>query len=275
MPADITWSLSGVDTVRWNVQAGSLWRPPVAVRRSVLSIPGRHGSVASTRPPVFDEPVVSLELRCKGVMSSLEAAYNELQALLTAPGLVLGRTSGGITTSAPVELASISPGQFIADVLADMSVQLAVPGVFFRGASVDSPLELVTSGEVVTLAGLSAGTAPVGDEVLRIRGGGTSVSVVDNVSGTGVSWSGTALGTNYVFIDMATLTARRSASGTDWTSGGTSESGGLSYPAPGPLQIWPRMAAADPAVRAAQVTVTGVGFDGTTSLTVRAAPAYL
>lgn len=273
--ADITWLLSSVDTKRWNVQAGSLWRPPVAVRRSVLSIPGRHGSVASTRPPVFDEPVVALELRCKGVMSTLEAAVNEVQALLSAPGLTLGRSSGGLVTSAPVELVSISPSQFVADTFADVSVQLAVPGVFLRSASVDSTPEVVTTGEVVSLPGLAVGTGPVGDAVLRIRGAATSVSVVDVVSGTGISWTGTLLATEYLYLHPATATATRSTSSTAWDWTVTDVSGGLSYPAPGLLQIWPRMTAADPAAKSARVTVTGTGFDGTTALTVRAQPAYL
>lgn len=273
--ADITWLLSGVDTKRWSIQAGSLWRPPVAVRRSVLTVPNRHGTVRTSRPPVFEEPVVSLEMRCKGVMSSLEAAYNELQSLLTAPGLVLGRSSGGITTSAPVEFVTASPGQFIADTIADISVQLAVPGVFLRTTSVDSTPEVVTTGEVVSLPGLAAGTAPVGDAVLRFRGAATSVSIVDVVSGTGISWTGTLTNSQFLFLHPATATARRSSSSADWASGGTDVSGGLSYPAPGLLQIWPRMAAADPAVRAASVTVTGAGFDANTALTVRAQPAYL
>lgn len=272
--ADITWLLSSVDTKRWNVQAGSLWRPPVARRRSVLSIPGRHGTVATTRPPVFDEPVVALELRCKGVMSTLEAAVNEVQALLSAPGLTLGRSSGGVVTSAPVELVSISPGQFVADTLADVSVQLAVPGVFLRSTSVDSTPEPVTSGEVVSLPGLAVGTAPVGDVVLRVRGAATSVSIVDVVSGTGISWTGTLTNSQFLFLHPATASARI-ATAADWASGGTDVSGSLSYPAPGLLQVWPRMAAADPAVRAASVTVTGADFDANTTVTVRAQPAYL
>lgn len=274
MSADITWTLAGIDTRRWLIQAGSLWRPAVAVRRSVLTIPGRHGVVRTPRPPVFEEPVVSLEMRCKGVMSSLEAAYNELQALLTAPGLVLGRTSGGITTSAPVEFVTASPGQFIADTLADISVQLAVPGVFLRSASVDSTPEVVTTGEVVTLAALGAGTAPVSDAVLRFRGAATSVTIVDVTSGTGISWTGSLSNSQFLFLHPATASARIGTA-SDWASGGTDASGGLSYPAPGLLQIWPRMLAADPAARAARVTVTGAGFDANTTLTVRAQPAYL
>ena len=274
MSADITWTLAGIDTRRWLIQAGSLWRPAVAVRRSVLTIPGRHGVARTPRPPVFEEPVVSLEMRCKGVMSSLEAAYNELQSLLTAPGLVLGRTSGGITTSAPVEFVTANPGQFIADTLADISVQLAVPGVFLRSASVDSTPEVVTTGEVVTLAALGAGTAPVSDAVLRFRGAATSVSIVDVTSGTGISWTGTLSNSQFLFLHPATASARIGTA-SDWASGGTDASGGLSYPAPGLLQIWPRMLAADPAARAARVTVTGAGFDANTTLTVRAQPAYL
>jgi hypothetical protein len=274
MSADITWTLAGIDTRRWLIQAGSLWRPAVAVRRSVLTVPNRHGVTRTPRPPVFEEPVVSLEMRCRGVMSSLEATYNELQSLLTSPGLVLGRTSGGITTSSPVEFVTATPGQFIADTLADISVQLAVPGVFFRAASVDSAPEGVTTGEVVSLPGLAVSTGPVGDAVLRFRGAATSVSIVDVVSGTGISWTGALTGSQFLFLHPATATARI-ATASDWSTGGTDVSGGLSYPAPGLLQIWPRMAVADPAVRAASVTVTGAGFDGTAALTVRAQPAYL
>lgn len=274
MPADITWSLSGVDTVRWNVQAGSLWRPPVTVRRSVLTVPGRHGSLPTARPPVFEEPTVTLELLCLGAMASLEAAVNEAQALLSAPGLVLGRSSGGVVTSAPAALVSISPGDFFADRAARVTAMLAVPGVFLRGASADSASAVVPA--TVALPALAAGTAPVGDAVLRVKGPFSALDATDPVSGTGISWSGAALNaTTYLYIDLATLTARTSTSSAAWETGGADVSGGLSYPAAGPLQIWPRMAAADPAVRSASLVVTATGADATTALVVRAAPAYL
>jgi hypothetical protein len=274
--ADITWSLSGVDTRRWNVQAGSLWRPPVGVRLTQIDIPGRHGTVA-TGLPVFDAPQINLELLCKAAtQAALEAASVELVGLLAAPGLLLGRSSGGTVTDASARFMSMSPGQFFPDASARFSVILDAPGVFFRSTSVDSTPEIVVSPEVVSLPGLAVGNAPVSDAVLRIRGAGTSVSVVDGVSGTGISWSGTALtGSDYLYLHADTLTARRSTSSMDWASGGTDVSGGVSYPAAGPLQLWPRMAALDPAARAVTVTVTGSGFDATTALTVRARPAYL
>jgi len=274
--ADITWLLSGVDTRRWRVQAGSMWRPPVGVRLAQIDIPGRHGTVA-TGLPVFDTPTVNLELLCKATtQAALESASLELIGLLAAPGLLLGRSSGGIVTDAPARFVSMSPGEFLGDTYARFSVILDVPTVFFRSASVDSTPEVVTSGEVVSLAGLAVGNAPVGDAVLRVRGAGTAVTVIDVVSGTGISWSGTALaGTDYLFLHTSTLTARRSTSSSAWASGGTDVSGGVSYPAAGPLQLWPRMTALDPAARTCSVTVTGSAFDATTALTVRARPAYL
>lgn len=274
--ADVGWSLSGIDTERWRVQAGSLWRPPVTVRRDVLTIPSRHGVVVTGKPPVFEEPTVTLELLCEGVQADLEALANELTGILAMPGLTLGRYSGGLVTSAAAQLVSISPGEFVPDIGAFFTASLAVPGVFLRGPSADSAPVVVTSGAVVTVATLAGSTAPIADTILRVRGSATSVQIVDPVTLTGLSWAGTALApTEYLFLDAATLTARRSASATDWTTGGTVVTGQISYPGVGPLQAWPRMEGADPSDRRVKLTVTGTGFDATTALAVRARPAYL
>lgn len=274
--ADIGWSLSGIDAVRWRVQGGSLWRPPITVRRDVLTIPGRHGVVVTGRPPVFEEPTVTLELLCEGGQTALENLANELVGILAMPGLTLGRYSGGLVTSAAAQLVSISTGEFVPDIGAFFTVALAVPGVFLRGALADAAATVVTSGDTVTIATLAGSTAPIADAILRFRGGAASVQITDVVTGTGLSWAGPALASgDFLFIDAATLTARRSTSATEWTTGGDDVTGQLGYPGPGPLQAWPRMEGADPADRRVKVTVTGTGFTATTALAVRARPAYL
>lgn len=273
--ADIGWSLNGVDAYRWRVQHGSIWRLPVSRRRSVLTIPGHHGSIPTGAPPVYEEASASLEMLCKGEMVDLEAATNELYGIVTTPGLVLGRYSGGLETSAPAEFVSISPGQFTPDVGAFFTVLLAVPGVFMRGASADSVPVVVTSGATVTIATLAGSTAPVPDATLRLEGPATSVAAVDPVNGTGLSWTGVLSAGEYLFLDAQGLTARISSTATDWTAGGTDETSGLDYPPAGPLQIQPRMEGSDPADRRCKLTITGTGFTAATELTVRAAPSYL
>jgi len=273
---DIGWSLSGIDAVRWRVQGGSLWRPPVTVRRDTLTIPGRHGVVVTGRPPVFEEPTVTLELLCEGAQDDLEALANELVGILAMPGLTLGRYSGGLVTSAAAQLVSINPGEFVPDVGAFFTVALAIPGVFLRAASADSAPVVVTTGTTVTLTTLAGSTAPIADAILRLRGPATAVQVVDVVTGTGLSWAGSALASgDYLFLNAATLTARRSTDANAWTAGGSDVTGELDYPGPDPLQAWPRMEGANPADRRVKLTVTGTGFAGTTALAVRAQPAYL
>lgn len=269
------WSLSGVDTARWSIRSGSTWRAPVQVRTQSLEIPGQHGTVPIGLP-VFEVPQVSLDLKCGlGTQATVESISNELLGLLGAPGLTLGRDSGGVVTSAVPRLLAVSLGEFIWNNSARFTALLDVPGVFFRAASADSTPTVVVDGTTYTIATLAAGTAPVTDGVLRFLGPLTAVTVLDPVSGTSVTWTGSLTGGNYLFLHPATMVARTSATSTLWASGGTDVSGGMSRAPSGSLQIWPRMVAADPAVRSSRLTVTGTGFTGATALTVRAQPAYL
>ncbi|MDF2805469.1 MAG: hypothetical protein K0S43_415 [Cellulosimicrobium sp.] len=277
MVDEITWSLSGVDTIRWGLQSVSMWRPPVGVRRRSFEVPGRHG-VIPVGLPVFDEPTVSLTMWCHATtQDALEVATMELVALLTAPGLTLGRTSGDVVASAPAQLVSVTPDEFTTGAEATFEVVLAVPGVFLRAEAVTGPdVALATpGGQDVPVAALAAATGPTTDAVLRVTGPATSVAFVDVVSGTGLSWAGALTAGQYLFLDAGALTARRSSSDADWASGGTAVSGALDTPAAGALQLWPRMAAADPAVRAVTVRASGTGWGAGTALAVRAAPAYL
>lgn len=269
------WSLSGVDTARWNLRKGSTWRAPIQVRTKSLDIPEEHG-VVPVGLPVYEAPQVSLDLKCgTGSQDTVESVSNELIGLLTAPGLVLGRESGGIVTSAVPRLVGISLGEFIWNHSARFTALLEIPGVFFRATSIDVGPTVVATGNTYTLAGLGVGTAPITDALLRFTGPLTAVTVTDPVSGTTVSWTGSLTAGNYLFLNPSTMKARISNSSTAWTSGGSDVSGTMSRGPAGRLQIWPRMAASDPSVRQARLTVTGTGFTGATALTVRAQPAYL
>lgn len=273
--ADISWLVRGVDTRRWHVQAGSNHTSDVGVRIAQVDIPNRHGVVVDELD-TFEPVTLQLEFLLKGVMTSLKAAEVELKRALHAPGLVVALDAGGLAVSAPAKCLGLSQGEFVPDASARFTAQVLVPGGMLRGAQTDYDAGVVTSGLEVAVPAAAAGSAPVADAVVRVRGALSAVSLVDIVSGTGMSWSGTALtGADYLYLDAARATARVSTSSTAWASGGTDVSGGISFPALGLLQLWPGPSAADVAVGECSVTVTGTGFDGTTGLVFRVSPAYL
>lgn len=271
------WYVSGVDASLWRVQRGALWRPSVTVRRQVVEVPGRHGSLSTRRPPVFDEPTLSLRFApLHSSQVDLEDAVNELTAILSGPDVSVRRVSGGVDVSAGVELVSIAnekPGPIP---YASVDAVFSVPGVFFRGPVSVSGEVSVSHGAVVSVAHLAVGSGPVGDAVLRFRGPLTSVEVSDVATGTGISWEGSLTGDQYLYLHPGSLTARRSASSSAWVAGGTDVTGGVDYPPVGVLQAWPTVVdVAEPGVRDVRLRVEGNGFGGSSSLVVRGAPAYL
>lgn len=254
-----------------------MWRPPVSVRRNVVTVPGRHGSLPTRRPPVFEEPTISAVFQplVQG-QGRLEDAVNELTAVLSEPGVALTRVSGGLETSAEVELVSVSPSSFAPGVFAEVEVLFSVPGVFFRGPVSVSGEVSVSHGATVSVSHLGVGSGPVGDVVLRFRGPLTSVGVTDEATGTGISWEGSLSEDQFLFLHPGSLTARRSTGSSAWASGGTDVTGGVDYPPSGVLQAWPVMVdSSEPGVRDVRLRVEGNGFGSSSSLVVRGAPAYL
>ena len=98
------------------------------------------------------------------------------------------------------------------------------------------------------------GDAPITDAIIRCPKGVTSVSVSDPVTGTGVTWQGTANSSAYTFLDAGNARAWQAASDSQWSPAGTDVTGGLDYPAAGMLQCWP-----DPVSNAYRLTskITG------------------
>ena len=268
------WLIRGVGAGSgWKLSRGSMWRPPVSVRRNMLTVPGGHGNVVMGLP-IFEEPIVALEFAQTGYasQSAVEAAQNDLIALLAAPGLTVTRVAGSLSLTAPARLTSFSPDTLSYGRGALAKASLAIPSVFLKGASSDLNPGAASFTDF-NFATLAAGNAPVTDAIARFSGPGTGANISDTVSGTGLSWTGTLASGSYLYLDAANVQAWTSTSATQWTKGGTDVSGGLSYPVAGPLQIWPIMSASDPAVRVTKVTVTGSG--GITGFMLRAAPSYL
>jgi len=270
----MTYAINGVADSRWTVLSATTWRPPVTVGGSVVAVPGRHGVIRPSLPR-FEEPTVTIQLAFNGTTSQLEAFYAELVSLLTAPGLVLTRKDDGGDRAAAARLVTITEPEFYHGRAAIVTAVLAIPGVFFRGASTDSSTIFLTSGTTMEIATLAGSTAPVTDAVLRLNGPITSFSITDVVTGTGLSWALDNVATGaYLYLDAGSLQAWKSTSASQWTPGGTDVTSGLDYPAAGPLQLFPRMQSANPTDRRVKVLINGSGFATSSAMVVRAAPAY-
>lgn len=230
--------VNGVDLDRWAVMAGSTYRPPVSVSRSLVEVGSVHG-VRSVGLPVYGEPQVVLNLApgFDARTGVVDQDLADLSALLASPSLVLRRVieDASRTEEAAADLVSISPGEVPVFGYTHYTAALAIPGVFFRDVA---PTDAAVAAGTVAVPTL-AGSAPIGDAVVRFAVGASRPSLLDVLSGTGVSVDYVAAATEYVYIDCAELTAWRTSSATQWTPGGTDVSGVVDFPAPGPLQLWP------------------------------------
>lgn len=273
----MTWLVNGINLTRWCWLKTSLWRPPASVRRVTVTPPRRHGTIAAGSV-VFDEPQLTFEMIIRrNSQQELEEATNDLLGLLSSPSITITRVSANITSSAPARLVSISPGDYQTGAYAKFTAVYAIPTVFFREPNYDSETITLTTNmvnrEIISLRG---STAPINDAIIRVRGPLSWFKITDTASSTGVEWAGSPLvATEYLFIDLENLTARKSISPFVWDAGGTDVTGGIDYPAQGPLQLWATMQSGDPSTRVVLVNVTGAGFDATTAMTIRGGRAYL
>ena len=276
----IEWRINGVGADRLGVQMrGTLWRPPIAVRRHPVGIPGAHGEL-SAGLPVFDAPTLPLEVRHLGsTVEQLDAAASAMVALVSQPTLVLSRvvtSPDGVesVTSAPADLVSVAWGDFFFSAIAKATILLAIPGVFLRApASNSGSVPLSAASQTVEVASLAGSSGAITQGVVRVRGPLTSLSLTCPRSGTGLSWAGSLTSTQHLYLDIATLRAWKTTSESLWAPGGTDESARVDYPPAGQLQVWPRVTA-DSTVVELLVAVAGQSAE-TTAMVVRAGRSFL
>lgn len=254
---------------RWLVTAGTFFRPPVTVRSSLVTIPGRHGAVP-VGGVVFDEPQVQIVLTPNTITTgeNLDLLMADLAALLAAPSLTLRRTAEGRVEEAAARLVSITPEEtFKEGVFASVVAVLALPGVFFRDQATTDVA--VAAGSSVNVAGL-AGSGPIVDAILRwgpgAMAGAVTKALTDVATGTGVTIDYAPAASEYLYLRLPDLRAWSTTSSTAWAPAGTNRTALADHPGPGPLQLWPTL----PASGARQLLVTA-----SHAVTIRARRAWL
>lgn len=283
---DLVWKINGFELPgqfgRAFATQATLWRPDgtTAVRRQ-FSIPGVHG-VKEYGNPTWDEPKVVIVARFRyPTQAELEAAVNNWVALLTQPTVTLTRVSGGVTASAQTKLISLSHDDYISgppEYLARITVVFGIPGVFLTGPTVVSADIGFTANLVLAeIPELSGSTGAIVGSKIRVTGALDQVEILDPNTGTGIYWDHAtelvAAG-QYLFLDVETLQARISSSSGDWVTGGTDVTSGVSFPANGPLQIWPSISGTIDN-RKALFNASGGGRDSNTKLAFRAGRSFL
>ena len=254
-----------------------MWRPDVAAVRSPVVAPGRHGSIEAGLP-VFGEPKLKIAITARsGTEASLEVAAGRLSALFTAPTLEVTRTHGATVASVSARLESIAYSGFLWGRRSTMTVTLALPGVFFTdvaGASIHqiAPWAGTTAG--VDIPHLGNSTAPISDAMVRVKGPAKDVTVRDDASGTGIDWMGTVAAGTYLYLSPRLARAWTAATDTVWEPGGTDATSGLSWPAPGVLQLWPTVASLSTRTTVA-FTASASSRTTSSAIAIRASKMYL
>lgn len=274
----MTYRIEGVDGP-WTVLSGTMYRPPVTVRRASVYLPGQHGSMPAGGV-LFDEPILTFEFLVEGATpAALELNVQSFVSLLSRPGdLVVTRLVGGQTHEASGRLVSMSDPEFYpAGNAVVIDVTVALPGVFFRppAPSTSTLIEAGMSVSGAPVSSVTGSTAPVTDAVVRVTGPLTYIQVTDDLTGTGLSWAGTLTASQYVYLDAGALTARVSTSSSAWSSGGSVANSGLDYPPAGPLVLWTGPHEGDVTDRRATISLTGTGMTSATAVAVRARRSYL
>lgn len=281
----IRYRLNGVelDTENTVVTLGSTFLAGIETSRTVVGVPGMHGTVPANPLPLFNERQVTIRIGVGG--GEYYGETMRIARLCCTPNTVLSRTVDGVEQEAVAELVSLqADGDETLGRYSAYTAAFALPGVWWRSPTALTMELPLTGGEItppvgpaitngkgwwtralgepdnspsalanfVTMAlgpkddspsllytGIPEGffgDAPIPDAILRFPATATFATFTDPVSGTGVSWQGTA-GSGYTYLDTSSLTAWRSADADAW-DGGTAV-GGVDYPAPGPLHINP------------------------------------
>lgn len=235
-PDDITYRLDSGDLARFDLQASTWWAAGWSARGEQLTYPGRHGNAAPAKPAVWDPQPLQLDMLLQEPsQAQLQAVMTELTGLVAQGGpRTLRRVSAGEVTEQPCRVVSFQPGEFVVGRYAQVSVTVELMGPFWRAPSTtDRAVPAGTS----TLP--RTGTAPVTDAIVRFAGPSSGAhTVTEGVWGTGITWTGSLVSGQHVFIDPRAMRSWLGASG-DWTRQWRSldASTGLAPATAGPLAL--------------------------------------
>lgn len=269
-----TYLLDGVDVREWTYLFDNLTHSELSVRSQQLEIPGRSGNLhVPSKWTVLDAPVLELVLAPAAQSAGeLEESLNRLQAILLDPNLRVVRCRPFGDESRPQ--LTVTRGELVnakatkEDAMAGRwgrwNLKIRLPEVAWR--DLKPKIVHVLPGENVRVNGF-AGTLPVDDLRIHVRGPLTSIGVTDLVTSTGVTWVGSLGDKEILTIDMGMLSASVTADEGEVRS----VTGGLDYPTSGRLVL-----GLDPKTRKQRVCLTLTGNEvGKTDVSLEGRRAWM
>lgn len=253
---------------------GTEYAPALSPRRDVVELPGAHGSLPLWRDPL-SEITVNLVVRVlRGAsQDTLRQRWNTLINLLgtgTNQPIQLTRIRGEHEDTAEAQLLTTNAPPFDASQpWLEIQIVLTIPAGVWGSDFIEQDLDL-DEDEQDSDIGL-ASSMPVSDLMIRVAGPLSTITIEDNVSGTGFEWGGNVVvpASGYLIIDSRTMRAYI-RDNDDWEASGTDVSGTLAFTGYGPLTLTARTTGEG---KETSLSVSSSGTAGGSALTIRAMPA--
>lgn len=206
------YALNGVDLDqpgKWRVMQGTLLPAIPEPRLTSTEVPFRSGVIdgAGGKVDTFKVTVVFMvEGESRG---DLDRNWQALMARLRNSGQLARlqhRPTGGAPKEAVVRLVSVSQPQWrYGEWAIDTTVVFeAVEGAWKDETAIEVPL--------TDLSRLSGGSAPITDALLKLTPTGNTCTIVDQASGTSLTWRGTMEPSQRLLIDVGKYSAWRQVS---------------------------------------------------------------
>lgn len=257
----------------------AIWAGSLSMLNYQLALPGVHGNLPYWQT-ALDASGIQFRVRMLDRdQDGLNTSWNQIIRHLgigTNQPVILSRTrsttaeTNGRQTTTKAQLTSIDPPDFsCAGGFVTATLGFNIPSGRWYGDVATETLSLADADQPSTIAEDS--TLPITDAALLAKGPISGLHVFDNTSQTGFDWSGANVTSDeWLLIDLASFTAwiKDSAS---YTLDGTNVSSGLANSGVGWLSLVPGITDAS---SSSSLKVTSSGTSGSSTLTLRAAPAF-
>lgn len=261
---------------RWTLEKGTGLRIIPARTSSGAALPGRDGVLPSLGS-TFEPGAVGIRVAVLGDdYGSMLSTTEFLSGVIGQRHKLLSLVhdyGNGQKREALVEVTASTTPELVAFRNAIIDIQCSVPGSFWRDeATTDSSASITAGTTATTLTGLTGTTAPIGDALIRVKGGFSSAYVEDVVTGDRVTINTAIPASEYVVIDAAAWTARRVTSDT-WSGGSNIITSVVSNRGSGPMiRFEPDFATGAGRIR---VRAVGTGLTGSPQVIMRVKRSFL
>ena len=256
-----------------------IWAGNVSMRNLQLALPGTHGNLPYWQAPL-DTSGITFRIRLTDTdQDNLNDKWNQIVRHLGIginQPVILSRTrsttadTDGRQTNTKAQLTTVDPPDFsCAGGLVTATIGFNIPSGRWYGDIMTETLALADIDQPSTIA--AASSMPITDAAFLVHGPISGLHIFDNISQTGFDWSGANVtSAQWLLVDLASFTAwiKDSAS---YENSGTNVSAGLANSGIGWLSLVPGVT---DDTSTSSISVSSSGTSGSSTLTLRAAPAY-